>query len=341
MIEDKNPIEELERRIKKMMEEKQTKEYWDDDIALEDIEVMEDKDDMEEDMEIEEDLDPTSLKAIHLECKRTENELYYPIPTGFRKLDDILGGGLRKGNLYIFGGKPGIGKSTFCIQMMYQLMKQKNNVIYATAEMKARDIYFKLTHLAYVFNQRKEFELNSIVPILKELMNRKFEDEKHKEAKKVYDESTNNFINEFKSNIVYTKKTEEVEDVVKKYPNSILIIDYLQKMEPKKICQSDKQKVDEILEDLNELKGTYDVPIIAISSLNRSGYDREDKLAFFKESGGIEYDATGVFSLTKDEEDLNNKKLKIKCEKNRFDFGNTIVEFELKFYPKYELLEDI
>ena len=36
--------------------------------------------------------------------------------TGFPQLDEILGGGLAPG-LVVLGGQPGVGKSTFCLQL--------------------------------------------------------------------------------------------------------------------------------------------------------------------------------------------------------------------------------
>ncbi|MDA8188234.1 MAG: hypothetical protein M0T85_08845 [Dehalococcoidales bacterium] len=42
---------------------------------------------------------------------------YRPVPTGFDPLDDILGGGLRPGELTLVGGRQGIGKTIFALQV--------------------------------------------------------------------------------------------------------------------------------------------------------------------------------------------------------------------------------
>ncbi|MGD2165483.1 MAG: DnaB-like helicase C-terminal domain-containing protein, partial [Anaerolineae bacterium] len=40
-----------------------------------------------------------------------------PLPTGFRPLDEVLGGGLRSGELMIVGGRQGVGKTIFALQV--------------------------------------------------------------------------------------------------------------------------------------------------------------------------------------------------------------------------------
>ena len=42
---------------------------------------------------------------------------YRPVPTGFDPLDDTLGGGLRPGELILVGGRQGIGKTIFALQV--------------------------------------------------------------------------------------------------------------------------------------------------------------------------------------------------------------------------------
>ena len=52
--------------------------------------------------------------------------------TGIAGLDDILGGGLPKGHLYLVEGDPGTGKTTLALQFLLEGIRQGENVIYVT-----------------------------------------------------------------------------------------------------------------------------------------------------------------------------------------------------------------
>jgi circadian clock protein KaiC len=54
------------------------------------------------------------------------------IQTGIEGLDDILGGGLPQGHLYLVEGDPGTGKTTLALQFLLEGIKQGESVIYVT-----------------------------------------------------------------------------------------------------------------------------------------------------------------------------------------------------------------
>ena len=55
------------------------------------------------------------------------------IPTPFKELDRVLGGGLVPGSVVLMGGDPGAGKSTLLLQVCTQLAKERG-VLYVTGE---------------------------------------------------------------------------------------------------------------------------------------------------------------------------------------------------------------
>ena len=61
------------------------------------------------------------------------------IPTGLEKLDSILGGGFKKGSLYVLAARPGVGKSALAIQMTYETAKRGLRASYASLEMSASE----------------------------------------------------------------------------------------------------------------------------------------------------------------------------------------------------------
>ena len=58
---------------------------------------------------------------------QTKNQIIERIPSGYKELDRVLGGGLVPGSLVLIGGDPGIGKSTlFCKVLLQWLIKDQS-----------------------------------------------------------------------------------------------------------------------------------------------------------------------------------------------------------------------
>lgn len=74
----------------------------------------------------------TDKKPEKLTDLKSENE--DRIKSGIGELDRVLGGGIVKGSLVLFGGDPGIGKSTLLIQTSGTVAENGNKVLYVTGE---------------------------------------------------------------------------------------------------------------------------------------------------------------------------------------------------------------
>jgi circadian clock protein KaiC len=70
---------------------------------------------------------PNSLRSTAAAPQKLER-----IKTGVSGLDDILGGGLPKGHLYLMEGDPGTGKTTLALQFLLEGIRQGESVIYVT-----------------------------------------------------------------------------------------------------------------------------------------------------------------------------------------------------------------
>src|SRR5665647_3485439 len=88
-----------------------------------------------------------------------------------------------------------------------------------------------------------------------------------------------------------------------KHPLSLVIVDYLQLMSGDSRAENRQQEVSNISRSMKQLARELDVPVIAVSQLNRSPEaraDREPQLADLRESGAIEQDADMVVFLYED-----------------------------------------
>ena len=84
----------------------------------------------------------------------------------------------------------------------------------------------------------------------------------------------------------------------------LIVVDYLQLMSPHKRAESRQQEVSEMSRALKLLAKELEVPVIAISQLNRGAEQRTDKkpqIADLRESGSLEQDADMVILLYRED----------------------------------------
>lgn len=87
----------------------------------------------------------TGGKAMTFDEIESGEQIYQP--AGIGELDRVLGGGLVEGSLLLFGGEPGIGKSTLLLQVCAHLSAQGKRVLYITGEESVRQVKLRATRL--------------------------------------------------------------------------------------------------------------------------------------------------------------------------------------------------
>ncbi len=133
-----------------------------------------------------------------------------------------------------------------------------------------------------------------------------------------------------------------------------VVIDYLQILAPSDTKLTDKQQVDLDITTLKRLSRDLDIPILAISSFNRSNYNQGASFEALKESGAIEYTADVIFSMqlglmaekeTPKREEIRKakkeipRKVQLICLKNRNGKSNFAIDF--LFNPCYNYFEEV
>ncbi|MGY4706172.1 DNA repair protein RadA [Candidatus Bipolaricaulota sp. J31] len=69
------------------------------------------------------------------------------LPTGFPEVDRLLGGGLIPGAVILFGGEPGVGKSTLLLQIAANLARDHGPVLYVSGEESAPQVKLRAERL--------------------------------------------------------------------------------------------------------------------------------------------------------------------------------------------------
>lgn len=230
--------------------------------------------------------------------------------TGFDTIDDILQGGLFTG-LYVIGAISSLGKTTLTLQIADNLAKQGRDVLFFSLEQSKFDLMSKsISRETYMYCRRNHMSDKYARSNIEIIDGRKWRwlDDIGKnvvnESMKEYGDYANHvFIYEGIGNISVDDIREKVKNhsAITGNKRPIVFIDYLQILAPNytdlKNRATDKQIVDHNITALKRLSRDYDLPIVAVSSLNRHNYAEKINMAAFKESGAIEYGSDVLIGL--------------------------------------------
>lgn len=222
------------------------------------------------------------------------------VPTGFHDLDKLTHG-LRAGQMIIIAARPGVGKSTLAMDFMRSasLKHGKSSVIFSL-EMGASEIVMRL------LSAEAEVKLSDMRGgNLSTDDWHKITDtlDKIEQAPLFIDDSPNLTMMEIRSKARKLKQQHGLD---------LIVLDYMQLMSSGKKVESRQQEVSEFSRSLKLLAKELEVPLIAISQLNRGPESRTDKrpqLADLRESGSLEQDADMVMLLYRpDSQDRDNER---------------------------------
>lgn len=250
------------------------------------------------------------------------------LPTGWNGLDKILGGGIYTG-LYVLGAASSLGKSTFCLQLIENMVAAGNDAIIFSLEMSADELTAKsisrLTAEIAISKGISTANAKTTRGILAYERYRGYTKEESAlimEALEEYERRTRGrlWISEGVGNIGAEQIRERVQQHISLTGRKpIILIDYLQILSPADVKASDKQNTDKSVLELKRISRDFDVPVIAISSLNRDNYLSPINMAAYKESGAIEYSSDVLIGLQyngmdyKDGETDENRKKRVRA----------------------------
>jgi len=235
-----------------------------------------------------------SLKATLAEIESIENrggELF-GVPTGFRDLDELTNG-LHAGQLVVIAGRPAMGKSTLGMDLLRACsIKHGLASVMFSLEMSRSEITMRL------------LSAESRVPLTRIRTGTMTDEDWNRLARRMGEVSEAPMFLDDSPNLTMMEIRAKARRLRQQHDLRLVVVDYLQLMTSPKKVESRQQEVAEMSRSLKLLAKELEVPVVAISQLNRGPEQRTDKkpmLSDLRESGAIEQDSDVVILLHREE----------------------------------------
>ncbi len=214
------------------------------------------------------------------------------VPSGFRDFDRLTTG-LQPSDLIIIAGRPSMGKTALALNIAFNAVEELSKPIAIfSLEMSKLQLGLRLLGLHAGINAsqlRTGFLRDTEWMKLTDSAN-------HLAELPIYiDDSSGVSVLEMKAKCRRLKKKQDL---------GLVIVDYLQLIQGRRSAESRQQEISEISRTLKALAKDLNVPVMALSQLNRKVEDRPNKrpqLADLRESGAIEQDADVIAFIYRDE----------------------------------------
>jgi replicative DNA helicase len=229
------------------------------------------------------------------------------IPSGFKDIDELTAG-FQKGNFIILGGRPGSGKTSFVSNVVENICKHGEKVLFFSLEMSAE-----------------------------ELMNRLISGVGRIDSGRIrsgdFASKINNWNLEIDDNPYQT--ILDIRASARRHKRSekglgLIVVDYLQLMRVHTKTNSREQDVSTISREFKLLAKELGIPIIVLAQINRGVESRENKrprCSDLRESGSLEQDADMVMFTYRESEYCDEcKKKKADCGKGHYNTGEIIID---------------
>lgn len=266
-----------------------------------------------------------STLAIIKENKAKEDKSITGLDTGFSALNKKTHG-FGKGDLIIIAARPGMGKTAFVLNLASNVLERNKGVAFFSLEMPAEQLMFRM------------LSAKTLVPLQKIKLG-DLDDSEWTKVSDAADFYANSrlFVSD-DSLLTLQKLRSKLRRLKQKHPEiGLTIIDYLQLMSGSGGNKDRHQEVSDISRGIKMLSRELEMPIIALSQLNRGLESRHDKrpmLADIRESGAIEQDADIIMFVHREDvykaREARERQKRAEAEGNKEGLKNDFVEKEIE-----------
>jgi replicative DNA helicase len=223
-----------------------------------------------------------AIQHIDLLDKRESGEIV-GIATGLHDLDELLDGGMQRGNLVVIGARPAMGKTALAMTLSLQVARN-HNVGFLSMEMPHADVrdrqiaILARVPMSHIKRPKKGLEYDKVVDAVEASKFLKF---------RVSDKSGLNII-QVRSKARALKRRKGLD---------VLVVDYIGLMNGLDSKQSRAYQIEEISRGLKSLAKELDIVVVCLAQVNRGVTERANAvpgLQDLRDSGAIEQDADVV-----------------------------------------------
>lgn len=221
--------------------------------------------------------------------------------TGFLEFDRILDGGFYAG-LYIIGAISSLGKTSFVLQIADYIAEHETDVLYFSLEMSRIELMAKsISRISCGLDpSAKRTDALTMRQVLRA------DCAENSRRKALFDRAVN--VYQTVGRGLYIREgiadigVQEIRRAVREHirltgRKPLVIVDYLQILQPSDPRATDKQNTDRAVVELKRISRDFDLPVFAVSSFNRENYRNSVSMEAFKESGAVEYSSDVLLGL--------------------------------------------
>lgn len=210
------------------------------------------------------------------------------VPTGFADLDQVTNG-LHPGQMVVVAARPGLGKSPLGLDFARSCsIKNGMTSAFFSLEMSKSEIVMRL------------LSAEARIRLADMRAGRMSDEDWTRMARRMSEISETPLYIDDSPNLTLMEIRAKARRMKQRYDLKLIILDYLQLMTSGRKVESRQQEVSEFSRQIKLLAKELEVPVVAMSQLNRGPEQRTDKrpmLSDLRESGSIEQDADMVVLL--------------------------------------------
>jgi replicative DNA helicase len=260
-------------------------------------------------------------EAVDMLGSRCEGIATGAIKTGLIDLDRKIGGGFHDSELVILAARPGLGKTALALALCRNAAKDNSPVFLVSIEQRRTELGERLLSCdgPIVGNKMRKGQLDGSDWD-------KIVDSKHRLSK--YPIWIKDYAHQNMLGIAGDARRLKTKHGIK-----MIVIDYLQLVQPENTSVNRQEQVAGISRRMKLLAKELDVPVIALSQLNRSLEERQGgrpRLSDLRESGAIEADADCVLLMHHPEASSNVVEIIVAKQRNG-PTGEVKVVFQKEF----------
>jgi len=214
------------------------------------------------------------------------------VPTGFKDLDELTNG-LHPGQMVIVAARPSLGKSTIALDWLRSAaIKHGLPSVIFSLEMSRNEITMRL------------LSAEARVPLHHMRSGTMSDEDWARLARRMGEVAEAPLFIDDSPNLTMMEIRAKARRLKQRHDLRLIVIDYMQLMTSPRKVDSRQQEVSELSRSIKLLAKELEVPVVAVSQLNRNPEQRADKkpqLSDLRESGAIEMDADVVLLLHRED----------------------------------------